>query len=89
VRRSLVAICAALVAVCPACGGKGVRHDLVVRDGRQMAFAIGGPLVEIHHLHGDVWQITVKEVRLHGGVSCWTLHALDRGYRMIGRTRCI
>jgi hypothetical protein len=54
-----------------------------------MSVAVGGPLVEMHHLHGDVWQITVKEVRLRGGVSCWTLHAVERGYRMIGRVLCI
>jgi hypothetical protein len=78
-----------LLAFCSACGGKGLSHRIVERDARQMAFAIGGPLVEMHRLHGDVWQVTVKEVRLQGGVSCWTLYALDRGYRMISRVRCV
>jgi hypothetical protein len=77
------------LAICTACGGTRLSHKLVEQDARQMSSAIGGPLVEMHHIDGDVWQITVKEVRLRGGVSCWTLHAVERGYRMIRRVRCI
>lgn len=88
-RRAFVILCALFLALCTACGGTSVSRKVVKQDARQMSFAIGGPLVEMHHLHGDVWQITVKEVRLHGGVSCWTLHAVERGYRMIHRVPCI